>query len=195
MDNTVLKLYHTSALELPHPDVNYGRRNADFGGGFYLSDSREFAQKWASERKATVNEYTLDLSGLNVKRFDLNAEWFDYIAANRAGKPDAHADADVIIGPVANDTLYDTYGIITSGMVSPADSLRLLSVGKRYTQINVKSERAAVQLSWHGAKVLTEAEIAASFDAVRAEEQAFRKAFWAALEKLENFAEIEAMLS
>ena len=195
MNTNTLNLYHTSELELKNPDINYGRRNADFAGGFYLSDSAEFARKWADDRKSVVNEYTLDLSGLKVKRFSLDEEWFGYISANRAGSADALSDFDVIIGPVANDTLYDTYGIITSGFVSSADSLRLLKVGKRYTQLNVKSAKAASQLKWEHAAVLSSEEIEASAKVVRKEEAEFRKAFWEALSELDNFEEIEAMLS
>jgi len=190
-----MKLYHTSSLELRNPDINYGRKNADFGGGFYLSDSLEFAQKWANDAKATVNEYTLDLTGLTVKRFSLNSEWFSYISQNRAGGGDAHDDADVIIGPIANDTLYDTYGIIFSGLISGDDALRLLQVGNRYTQINIKSEKAAAQLKWVSAKHLTAPEIEAAESAVRAEEKEFRAAFWDALSTLDNFKEIESILS
>ena len=192
---TDMKLYHTSNIEIKNPDVNYGRRNADFGGGFYLSDNPEFSQKWASDRKPIVNEYMLDLTGLAVKRFSLDKEWFEYISKNRAGYPDAFGDTDVIFGPVANDTLYDTYGIITSGLVSSEDSLKLLSVGKRYMQLNIKSEKAASHLKWEGAKQLSKAEIEASKSTLRAEEKEFNEAFWAALRELENFAEIENILS
>ncbi len=190
-----LKLYHTSALELINPDVNYGRRNADFGGGFYLSDNPEFSQKWANDRKSIINEYTLDLTGLTVKHFSLDMEWFEYISNNRAGYPDIFSETDVIIGPIANDTLYDTYGIITSGLVDGKDSLKLLSVGKRYMQLNIKSENAAAHLRWEGARKLSGTEIQESQKAVREEEKEFREAFWNALKKLENFEEIENMLS
>lgn len=155
MKTGTLKLYHTSSIELKNPDVNYGRRNADLGGGFYLSDNPEFSEKWASDRKPIVNEYTLDLTGLTVKRFSPDTEWFDYISKNRAGYSDAFVDTDVIIGPIANDTLYDTYGIITSGLVSSEDSLKLLSVGKSYIQFNVKTEKAASHLKWEGARQLS----------------------------------------
>ena len=195
MKTGTLKLYHTSSIELKNPDVNYGRRNADLGGGFYLSDNPEFSEKWASGRKPIVNEYRLDLTGLTVKRFSPDTEWFDYISKNRAGYSDAFVDTDVIIGPIANDTLYDTYGIITSGLVSSEDSLKLLSVGKSYIQFNVKTERAASHLKWEGARQLSRAEIEASQKAVRAEEKEFREAFWSALRGLDNFAEIESMLS
>ena len=44
-------LYHTGFLALPNPDVHYGRKNADFGQGFYLTPEKEFALRWAKERK------------------------------------------------------------------------------------------------------------------------------------------------
>ena len=195
MDEKVLKLWHTSSIELKEPDVSYGRRNADFGGGFYLSDNAEFSRKWANDRKAVVNEYSLDLTGLTVKRFSLNEEWFEYISNNRFGKEDLFGGTDVIIGPIANDTLYDTFGIITSGLVTASDSLKLLSVGKRYTQLNVKTEKAASQLKWEGSRILTSEEIEASAIALKAEEKEFREAFWNTLKELDNFSEIEDMLS
>ena len=195
MEKNLLKLYHTGSLELKQPDVNYGRRNADFGGGFYLSDNSEFSQKWANDRKAIINEYTLDLTGLSVKRFSLDEEWLEYISKNRAGYPDALKDTDVIIGPIANDTLYDTYGIITSALVSSAESLKLLSVGKRYMQLNIKTEKAASRLKWEGARQLSQAEIEASQKALRAEEKEFNEAFWDELKKLDNYSEIESILS
>lgn len=189
-----MKLYHTSELELPSPDVNYGRRNADFGGGFYLSDSLDFAEKWSSGRRNCVNYYTLDLNGLKVKRFTEGAEWFDYIAANRIGKEDALADFDVIIGPVANDTLYDTYGILFSGLVTSAEALKLLSVGRHYTQVNIKTEKAASQLKWEGARKLGDGEISAAKEIVKAEETEFRNAFNTALKTLENYSLIKDIL-
>jgi hypothetical protein len=195
MEKNVIKLYHTGSLELKNPDVNYGRRNADFGGGFYLSDNPEFSKKWANDRKSIVNEYTLDLTDLSVMRFSLGAEWFKYISDNRAGYPDAYCDTDVVIGPIANDTLYDTYGIITSGLVNSKDSLNLLLVGKRYTQLNLKTEKAASHLRWEGARQLTPEEIEASQKALREEEKEFRDSFWNALKELDNFDEIESILS
>ena len=191
----LLKLYHTSNIELKNPDVNYGRRNADFGGGFYLSDSREFAQKWSGDRKSIVNEYTLDLTGLRVKHFSLDEEWFEYILNNRAGYPDTLSGIDVVIGPVANDTLYDTYGIITSGLVSKEDSLKLLFVGKRYVQFNIKSEKAANNLKWENAIHLSETDIQAAKSILKKEESEFRESFWKVLKELDNYSEIEEILS
>lgn len=37
-----MKLYHASDRIIEHPDVHYGRKNADFSQGFYLTPDREF---------------------------------------------------------------------------------------------------------------------------------------------------------
>ena len=42
-----MRLYHASDRVIKEPDVNRGRRNADFGQGFYLSPDREFSVRWA----------------------------------------------------------------------------------------------------------------------------------------------------
>ena len=49
-----MRLYHTSDREIPRPDLARGRKNADFGQGFYLSPDREFAFRWAGA-DAVVN--------------------------------------------------------------------------------------------------------------------------------------------
>ena len=62
-------LFHTGFDEIRIPDLLQGRKNADFGQGFYLSDSGEFAGKWAKERKdrdVVINTYELDLTGLDL---------------------------------------------------------------------------------------------------------------------------------
>lgn len=161
-----MHLYHTSDRIIQHPDVHYGRKNADFGQGFYLTPDREFTYRWAG-RNAVVNEYELDLTGLKVRRFSRDGEWFDYIYNNRrlvdklgAGSPEANAQdmvakdvaaVDVVIGPIANDTIFDTMGILSSGYLAPEEALRLLQIGPEYVQVAIKTERAAGALQWKGA--------------------------------------------
>ena len=40
---TGMRLYHTSDRIIREPDISMGRRNADFGHGFYLAADEEFA--------------------------------------------------------------------------------------------------------------------------------------------------------
>ena len=56
-----MKLYHTSSVEIREPDIHRGRKNADFGQGFYLTPDLEFAQKLAGA-DAVINEYELNPS-------------------------------------------------------------------------------------------------------------------------------------
>lgn len=138
-------LYHTGFEIIRQPDVHFGRENADFGQGFYLTADAEFARRWARERrgqKTIINTYALDCTGLQIHRFRRDADWFAYLYANRSRKPDALA-ADVIMGPIANDTIYDTWGIITSGFLKPEAAMRLLLIGPEYQQIAIKTEKAA----------------------------------------------------
>ena len=58
-----MRLYHACNEVIKNPDVHYGRKNADFGQGFYLSDDLEFSKRWAKERRGmdtVINVYELD---------------------------------------------------------------------------------------------------------------------------------------
>ena len=46
-----IDLYHTGFQSIPEPDIRYGRKNADFGQGFYLSADLAFSKRWAREQK------------------------------------------------------------------------------------------------------------------------------------------------
>ena len=138
-------LYHTSDREIQHPDIHIGRKNADFGWGFYLTPDREFTYRWARDN-AIVNAYEFDESGLAIHRFSRNKDWFDYIFRNR--RLQDNLTADVVIGPIANDTIFETLGIITSGFLKPDEALTLLLIGPEYTQVAIKTEKAAARLHW-----------------------------------------------
>ena len=183
-----LRLYHTGFHELRTPSITVGRKNADFGQGFYLSGSDAFVGKWAREsrgRPVYVNAYELELAGLTVLRFARDEAWLDYIFQNRRAMPDAHPEADVIIGPIANDTIYDTLGLLTSGLLDAALSLRLLRLGPSFEQIAIKSDRALRQLTWLGARTLSREELGGFGAELRREAEEYQRAIAAVLEEEE----------
>ncbi len=48
----MMRLYHTSTVEIRQPDIRRGRKNADFGQGFYLTPDRAFAvRSWRPIRR------------------------------------------------------------------------------------------------------------------------------------------------
>ena len=173
-----LLLYHTGFDEIRAPDIRRGRKNADFGQGFYLSTDPAFSRRWARTRKGLetrINAYELEADGLAVKVFDRSAAWFEYIFSNRNGRADALEDRDVVVGPIANDTIFDIFGITTSGYLTGGQALALLSVGPEYTQVALKSEKAAAALRFLSSSVIDAEEIARCRETVRREEAAYQE--------------------
>lgn len=188
MDNRIL-LYHTGYQQIQNPDVHFGRTNADFGQGFYTTKDPEFAKRWARERKGSdtiINTYELDLSGLDVLCLQRDDTWFTYIYHNRSGRPDAFPQKDVIIGPIANDTIFDTFGIVTSGILSPEQSLKLLQIGPVYEQVVLKTRKAAAHLHWISSTALDHASLLSYQDTVHMEERSYQSAFARCLEDLSS---------
>lgn len=182
-----MKLFHTGGQEIRVPDIYMGRKNADLGPGFYLTPDEDFAGNWARERTASdifVNVYELDTGGLDIRILDKDRDWLDIILNNRLGRGDPSGDADVVIGPVAVDTLFETYGVITSGLLSAEDSLKILSIGPEYTQAVIKTEKAASRLKWVSSYVLDEAAIKRALNAYRAVREKFDIEFAETLESV-----------
>jgi len=170
-------VYHTGVQEIRNPDIHCGRKNADFGWGFYLTPDRDFTCRWAREN-AVVNEYELDENGLNIQTFTRDVSWFHYIFHNRRGKDDM--EADVVIGPIANDTIFDTLGIMSSGYLNPEDALKLLLIGPEYTQVAIKTEKAANQLRF----IRSERIERINGEQLKMEQDAYQEALALELEKI-----------
>ena len=172
-----MRLFHTSNMEIREPDVVRGRKNADFGQGFYLTPDLDFACRWAG-RDAIVNEYEFDESGLLIHRFARDEDWFRYIFDNRRAK-DSLA-VDVVVGPIANDTIFDTLGILSSGYISPENAVKLLMIGPEYTQIAIKTEKALKQLHF----IKSEKIEGVTGEALKMEQDAYQEVFARELNKI-----------
>lgn len=184
-------LFHTTDRIIEKPDLTIGRKNADFGQGFYLTPDESFAGSWARERTDSavyVNRYELDPDGLNVKTLERDEEWFEFIFVNRrsgsAKLQSGQEEYDVIIGPIANDTLFETFGLITSGFLTSDQALKLLSIGPEFTQVVIKTARGAEHLRWNGAYTLTEEMIDSAKTNYAAESSKFETAFAKAVDAM-----------
>ena len=173
-----MKLYHTGKLEIREPDIRRGRKNADFGQGFYLTPDMEFARRWAGA-DAIVNEYELDLDGLQIHSFHRDEDWFRYVFHNRRARDSL--SADLVIGPIANDTIFETFGIISSGYLKPADAMKLLMIGPEYTQVAVKTPKAAGQLRWIRSEKIEKTDASRR----KADQEAYETAFEAVLQEID----------
>ena len=126
-------------------------------------------------RSTYLNRYEMNYAHLKIKQFSKSEEWFDSIYKNRAGHPDSLAEYDVIVGPIANDTIYDTWGILTSGQINRIQARELLFYGPSYEQAVIKTELAVQALRWIDAVELYEHDLMTYQDIVKREEEVFQK--------------------
>lgn len=129
-------LYHGSNVAVEEPSLLKGRRNLDFGMGFYTTGDFDQAAAWARRKTMlrgfgapTVTCYDMDESGLRqlkTLRFEkANKAWLDYIAGYRKGiaQPD---DYELVIGPVANDQTTRTLTLYLDGYIDADEAIRQL---------------------------------------------------------------------
>lgn len=138
-------VYHGSTQKVDVPICHLGRQNLDFGQGFYLTDIREQAYRWAiaiarrRNSQALLNIYRLDQDAIfaeaRCKVFtSYNAEWLDFIVASRRGQNPAAA-YDYIEGGVANDRVIDTVNLYMTGLMSAEVALQRLAQHQPNNQI------------------------------------------------------------
>ena len=84
----IITLYHGSTEKIEHPALGKGKRNNDYGQGFYCTAHRDLACEWASKLQGLdgyVNQYEIDTAGLKV--LDLSKygilHWMTILLKNR----------------------------------------------------------------------------------------------------------------
>jgi hypothetical protein len=156
-------LYHGSNTRVEHPEIRR-LRAMDFGFGFYLTSNEKqavgFAKKVVIREErlndnhgvATLNIYEFDFdsakSDLKTLRFNLPDEaWLDFVVANRSGKI-SNAGSDVVIGPVANDDVFEVIRIYESGAMTKEMALEAMKVKKLFDQYVLRTERGLSLLAF-----------------------------------------------
>ena len=154
-------LYHGSNLIVSEPKLVAQNRFLDFGYGFYTTTNKVqaigFADKVTKRRREgipTVSIYEIDemkaFAECSVLRFDApNEEWLDFVSENRAGNYSGK-QYDFIYGPVANDDVYTTFTLYTSGVLSKEQTIEALKVKKLYNQLVLTSVKALGYLNFCG---------------------------------------------
>lgn len=148
MSNIIV--YHGGTETIENPICKFGRKNLDFGQGFYVTNLREQAVTWANNmarnRKmpAVLNRYRLDreaiLQNARCKIFKAyDKEWLEFIVGNRTGQELAK-DYDYVEGGVANDRVVDTINLYIAGLMELSTALRELSKHQPNNQICILSQ-------------------------------------------------------
>jgi hypothetical protein len=146
-------LYHGSNMEVAKPRLVEQTRGLDFGVGFYLTaneaQAARFSEIVAKRRKggeATVSVYEFDMEAaeamLAIRRFNhADAEWLSFVAHNRR-KTYQGENYDIVMGPVANDTVMPTIQAFLAGFLTEEATLATLKTSKLTDQACLKSDRA-----------------------------------------------------
>ena len=115
-------LYHGTIDSFTRVDVSKGRRNKDFGKGFYMAAeksqaigmmNKKFNEAVRRSKSKNTNQFEKHLyeiklnrelfSALKIKIFlDADMEWLDFVLACRNSESIPH-DYDLVIGPTADD--------------------------------------------------------------------------------------------
>ena len=124
-------LYHGSNVTIDTIDFGRSSVGKDFGCGFYLTASREPAERMGRRRvrlyggEVVVSAFEFDeagarASGLKVKDFaSYSKEWADFILANRNnGSRIRIHDYDIVHGPIANDDIGFQIRRLQAGLIT-----------------------------------------------------------------------------
>jgi len=130
----------------------------DFGAGFYTTDIREQAEKWAKRQAryrkkpdAILNTYDFDdsaLDGLQVINFgDYSMQWLDFVLNCRSDSEFTHS-YDLVIGKIANDDVGETIQAVLDGLTSREFALEKLVFMFANNQICFSSDNSLKHLKF-----------------------------------------------
>ncbi len=141
-------VFHTSNIEVAHPDIKHSRDYLDFGRGFYLTKLEEQARSYGQrfirrDEPAIMNIYELSEVTVYFSYHLFSAydwEWLDFIAACRKGLP--HPTFDIIEGGIADDQVFDTVDLYLTGVYSREQALDQLRFKQPNHQLCITSQQA-----------------------------------------------------
>ena len=172
MKKTIV-LYHGSDKIIEAPVFGEGKRNNDFGLGFYCTESEALAKEWAvsSLRSGFSNKYFLDTEYLKV--LNLNSpdytilNWIAVLLEHRlfsiktpvARRARAYLIEnfgvnvnayDLITGYRADDSYFDYAESFINNGISVEQLSRAMRLGKLGEQVVIKSKFAFSKLKFEG---------------------------------------------
>ena len=169
----LLTIYHGSDKIIKQPIFGEGKKNNDFGLGFYCTASEELAKEWAvsSLRDGFANRYTLDTEYMKI--LNLNSSeytilnWIAVLVEHRlfaiktpvAGRAKKYLIEhfgvnvnafDLIIGYRADDSYFDYAQAFLNNGITVEQLAKAMRLGKLGEQIVIKSKFAFSNLRYEG---------------------------------------------
>ena len=174
--NTTKIIYHGSKRVIEKPMWGFGKKNNDFGLGFYCTEHEELAKEWATigMTNGFANKYSIDVEYLNI--LNLNSSkytilnWIAVLLENRlfsVSTPIANKARrylidnfginvnayDLIIGYRADDSYFDFAEAFINNSISICQLSQAMKLGNLGEQVVVKSEYAFSLLRYEGNSV------------------------------------------
>jgi hypothetical protein len=120
-------LYHGGTDIIKQPVIKPQSGGRDFGMGFYCTDIRSQAEKWAMRQgrirrlPSVLNMYEFDRdhaqSNLKCKLFvDYSTEWLELVVNCRKDPRYVHG-YDIVYGKIANDDVGETVQAVVDGLM------------------------------------------------------------------------------
>ena len=172
----LITIYHGSKHVVETPVFGEGRKNNDFGLGFYCTESNDLAKEWAvsSLRDGFSNRYTLDTEFLNILKLNspeytiLN--WMAVLVEHRlfsiktpvARRAKAYLIEhfgvnvnayDLITGYRADDSYFDFAESFLNNGITVEQLAHAMRLGKLGEQIVIKSKFAFSKIRFEGFEV------------------------------------------
>ena len=135
-------IYHGSYIEIEFPEIRTHRYTKDFSWGFYCTEIKEQAEKWANSFDTpVVSVYRLNgIDDFNIKIFDgYTDEWLEFVVNCRSGKTHNY---DIVIGAMADDTIYEYLEGYRAGRMNKQKFFDLMKFKYPTHQISFHSIRA-----------------------------------------------------
>lgn len=176
-----ITLFHGSEKIVETPVFGEGKKNNDFGLGFYCTESESLAKEWAvsSLRDGFSNRYTLDTEYLNI--LNLNSSdytilnWIAVLVEHRLFSiktPVAHRAKrylidnfgintnayDLVTGYRADDSYFDYAESFLNNGISVEQLARAMQLGKLGEQVVLKSKFAFSRIQFEGFDVAEKEE-------------------------------------
>jgi hypothetical protein len=140
-----MMVYHGGFCEISSPEIRISQHYKDFGQGFYCTELKAQAERWAKRFDTpvvSIFEYT-EKSELNILKFsEMTEEWLDFIAACRTGKTHNY---DIVIGAMANDQVWNYVADFIAGILT-REQFWVLAKFKRPTHQIALCNAAALKM-------------------------------------------------
>ena len=156
-----LKIYHGSTFVVEEPNLEILNNRTDFGRGFYTTTDKMQAIKWAKIKKNRLKKESLDniqgyvniyeyteIPELNILKFeDATEEWLNFIYKNRQSNDLIHK-YDIVIGPVADDNLYQVLLNYEAGVYEIEETIKRLKTYLLSNQISFHTEKSLKSIKY-----------------------------------------------